>query len=324
MNILVVGAGVIGTIYGWALSQAGNSVTHFVRPGKVSALACGIPVDILDKRRHHPKHFLGYYQLQAIEANPRDDFELVILPTKPYQVETALAQVSKLLHPATYLILTQNWHGTAAIDSVLSSSPYLYGDAKAGGIFRDGTLVGALFPTVDLGIVHSDHSQALEVAASAFEVAQIRVTRHDNILHYIWIQYAINAGLWPALVRAGSLDRLLRDRQLGDRSLQAVKECLDVVAARGIDLSKFPDTRMFFNPSPIMRRLAGYAITLMFHFNEGVRRASAHALGDPKEIELAYFELLNTGKEFGVTMPVMSSFEDEVRDLTDRKRAPVA
>jgi ketopantoate reductase len=324
MNILVVGAGIIGTIYGWALSQAGHSVTHFVRPGKGSTLASGFLVDILDKRRHHSKHFLGRYQPHAIEAITREDFELVIVPTKPYQLGAALVQVSRQLHPEAYLLLTQNWHGTVAIDSVLASSPYLYGDAKAGGILRDGTLVGALFPTIDLGVVHSDHSQALDVVASAFETAQIRATRHDNILHYIWIQYAINAGLWPALVRAGSLDRLLRNRQLGDRSLQAVKECLDVVAARGVDLAKFPDTRMFYNPSSIMRHVAGYAVTIMFRFNEGVRRASAHALDDPKEIELSYFDLLNTGIELGVAMPVMSSFEDEVRDFTARARAPAA
>jgi ketopantoate reductase len=33
MKILVVGTGIIGTTWGWALSNAGLDVTHLVRPG---------------------------------------------------------------------------------------------------------------------------------------------------------------------------------------------------------------------------------------------------------------------------------------------------
>jgi ketopantoate reductase len=316
MNILIVGAGIIGSIYGWALSEAGNPVTHFVRPGKAAALSSGMPIDILDKRRHHPKRFVGLYQIRTIEAVPAGGFDIVIVPTKPYQLGAALAQVSPQLPSASYLLLTQNWHGTTEIDRILASSSYLYGDAKAGGIFRGDTLVGALFPTLDIGLIHDKHSSALDLIASAFESADIQAIRQDNILQYIWVQYAINAGLWPALIRAGSLDRLLRNHQLGDQSLQAVKECLDVVTARGVGLRKYPDTRMFYNPTPIMRRVAGYAITMMFRFNEAVRRASAHALGDPQEIAAAYFDLLSTGRELGIPMPVMSSYEAEVRRFT--------
>jgi 2-dehydropantoate 2-reductase len=324
VHILIVGAGIIGSIYGWALSAGGNSVTHLVRRGKAPALASGIPIDMFDKRRHRPKHLIGRYPIRTIEAVPTGGFELVIVPTKPYQLQAALEQVSPQLPSASYLLLTQNWHGTEEVDHILVSAPYLYGDAKAGGIFRQNTLVGALFPTLDLGLVHHEHSGALDVAASALEPSGIQAIRHDNILHYIWVQYAINAGLWPALIRAGSLDRLLRDRQLGDKSLQAVKECLDVVAARGVDLAKFPETRMFYNPSPIKRRLAGYAITIMFRFNEGVRRSSAHALGDPREIELAYFNVLHTGRDHGLPMPVMSSFETEVRHFADAAKIAAA
>jgi 2-dehydropantoate 2-reductase len=37
MKILIVGAGIIGSIYGWALANVGHSVTHFVRRGKAYA-----------------------------------------------------------------------------------------------------------------------------------------------------------------------------------------------------------------------------------------------------------------------------------------------
>ena len=59
MRILVIGAGVIGTIYGWAFSEAGHEVTHFVHPGKAARFAAGIPMDVLDSRKGYKKHFVG-------------------------------------------------------------------------------------------------------------------------------------------------------------------------------------------------------------------------------------------------------------------------
>jgi hypothetical protein len=81
---------------------------------------------------------------------------------------------------------------------------------------------------------------------------------------------------------------------------------------------------MFYNPSPIMRRLAGYAITIMFRFNQAVRRTSAHALGDPREITAAFFDVLNTGRELCVAMPVMTSFETEIHSLGEETQIAAA
>ncbi len=49
MKVLVVGAGVIGSIYGWALSEAGHSVTHLVRPGRSKLFTNGISIDMMGR-----------------------------------------------------------------------------------------------------------------------------------------------------------------------------------------------------------------------------------------------------------------------------------
>lgn len=313
MRILIVGAGVIGTIYGWTFSEAGHDVTHFVRPGKSAQFGAGIPIDMLDNRKGYKKQFVSRYNLKATETLALSDgFDLVIVPTKPYQLEEALRQIVPKTGLADYLLLTQNWHGTAKIDAILPQSRYIYGDAKAGGTFKDDTLIAAIFSSIDLGQGDGKQDDRLKKVATLFEGVGIKPTLHGNILHYIWVQYAINAGLWPALVRAGSLDALLRDRPTGDLGLQAVKECLNVVARRGVDLNKYPDTRMFYKTSSLMRKIAGLMIILMFRFNKSVQRTSAHALADPLEIKTAYYDLLNTGRELGVAMPVMSSFENDI------------
>lgn len=50
MRICVVGAGVIGTIYGSAFADAGHDVVHFVRRGGDERLRDGVVIDLLDAR----------------------------------------------------------------------------------------------------------------------------------------------------------------------------------------------------------------------------------------------------------------------------------
>ena len=54
MRICVVGTGVIGTIYGLALSEAGHDVVHLVRPGRAERLREGVSVNLLDARGEEP------------------------------------------------------------------------------------------------------------------------------------------------------------------------------------------------------------------------------------------------------------------------------
>ena len=55
MEVLIVGAGVIGSTFGWALTQAGNRVTHLVKPGRAAQYLDGMQVDILDRRKNQNK-----------------------------------------------------------------------------------------------------------------------------------------------------------------------------------------------------------------------------------------------------------------------------
>ena len=51
MRVLVVGAGIIGSIYGWALAESGHEVVHLVRSGRAAILRDGMKLDVLD----HPR-----------------------------------------------------------------------------------------------------------------------------------------------------------------------------------------------------------------------------------------------------------------------------
>jgi len=80
MQVLVIGAGIIGFIYGWALAEAGHHVVHLVRSGRAAAFRDGLPLDVFDRRKGHKRNFRGLYRLHAVETvSPKDTFELVIV-----------------------------------------------------------------------------------------------------------------------------------------------------------------------------------------------------------------------------------------------------
>ena len=313
MKILIVGAGIIGSIFGWALTDAGNDVTHFVRKGKAAQFANSMKIDMLENRKGKT-NFIGLYGIQVTEMlSPSDGYDAVIVPTKPYQLLEVLKQIVPLTGDADYLLLTQNWNGTAEIDAVLPQTRYIYGDAHAGGVFKDAALIATIMEDIVLGQVNGKQDAALKKFKALFEGIRLKVALPENILHYIWVQYAINAGLWTGLVRTGDLQKLLRDGENGPLSLLAVKECLDVVAKRGVDLKKYPESQMYMNTgSKAGALIAGFIIRMMFKFNQSVQRASAHGLGDPQEIKNAYDNLMQTGSELGVDMPAMNGFKTDM------------
>src|SRR6266511_3764851 len=91
MKILVFGAGVIGTIYGYVLAQAGNDVTHYVRAGKKKSLEQGIPIQLLDGRSRQPKQESILYKAKVVENfSSADNYDLVIVSVRHYQLDSIL------------------------------------------------------------------------------------------------------------------------------------------------------------------------------------------------------------------------------------------
>lgn len=325
MKILIVGAGVIGGIYGWAFAEAGHDVSHLVREGRKQKLEAGLRMDVLDGRKGKPERSATIYSLNAVETlSPSDGYELVMVPTKHYQLGAALAQIADQTGDADYLIFTGNWRGTREVDTILPRSRYVWGDPIAGGGFQDETLVASLSPRVVLGEIDGGNSRRLEKLKTLFASAHINAEIPADIIHWHWLQYAINAGLLGALARAGSVENVRFDRGSIDQALFAVKEGLDVCIRRGVDLDQFPGPKSYYGVSALRRFLMALGLIYMINFNQSARRNIAHALNNPQEVEIFYCDVLNTGLELGIPMPHYASFEEDIRRFVEAKRAQMA
>ncbi len=65
MHVLVTGAGIMGSIYGWALAEGGHDVVHFVRPGRATALRAGLALDLLDRRKARTRKLARAVQIEC-------------------------------------------------------------------------------------------------------------------------------------------------------------------------------------------------------------------------------------------------------------------
>ncbi len=312
MRILVIGAGIIGSVHGWALSSAGHDVEHLVRRNRAERLKDGIPVDIIDKRKGHPRRFKGVYKIRPIEViEEPDTYEFVIFPGHHYTIDEVLWDLAPRFRSSGFLFMTQNWKGCADIDAVIPRSRYVLGDAKAGGSWNGDMLVGAI-RSVDIGPVGAEGETLARRVIACFESADIKAPYNKRMPEYLWVQFALNGALWPALIEAGGFPELFKNEKILGKGLAALRECLGLLEQRGVRLDEYPELRMYRSTSNLAIAFASLMSRVMFSLSEWARRCSAHALGDPAEPRAFFYDILNTADILGYAMPVFSSYRSVI------------
>jgi ketopantoate reductase len=306
MKTLIVGAGVVGVIYGWALHKAGVDVTHFVRTGKAKQFPDGVTLDLLDERKGYPPKSMQHYPIRCVDSiSPSDNYELIIVPTNGQQVEAALRELAPVSGDATILTFSGNWNGIAAYDAILPRERYLLGYPDGGGTVRDGVYWANIGAEVHLGLLEGQSAKRLEPVKQLFIRANMKPDLQDNMLHWLWVHNAGVIGFAAGLAKYRKLDPYLADRALVYQSIRATKELYELCARRGAGLGKYPETG--FIKLPIW--LTAFLLKQNFRRNESMQRYTAHATSDGSLRETKYFyeQMMCTAKEIGLEMPEMKA-----------------
>jgi 2-dehydropantoate 2-reductase len=308
MKILMFGTGVIGSIYGYVLAQAGNDVTHYVRPGKQKSLEDGIRIQLLDGRSSPASQENVIYKVKIVECIlPSDEYELVIVSVRHYQLDSALSALGDKIGDADVLIFNGNWGGFESLDGYLPRSKCLLGFPVAGGGFNAHTLDGALLDEIRLGELNGGYSLRLELIKQVFEGAGLKVDVQANMQHWLWVHFAINAGIIGAAFKAGGATELLNSVENLRKGILAGREALAVCRARGVDVESFEDTKSFYLPA----WLGASAVWFMMKTNLPARKImETHTAVD--ELQAIYGDVLKTGEELNVPMPHYLSLKEYV------------
>jgi 2-dehydropantoate 2-reductase len=310
MKVLIVGRGVVGTVYGWALSQAGIDITHVVRKEGFSDTDS---LDLLDLRPGYPKHARVTYTPKTVrQIAPSDGFDLVIVATKHYQAAEAIRQYLPGAPRATFLLFTANWDGTQEIDGLLPRSSLLWGYAAASGGPDDrGVLIVTVAPSVRFGMLEGSDPDKFKAVTELFQRAGFTLDIKPNIVEWLWVHHAINAGGIGIALWAGGIAEATRSFKTMRLGVWAIREALDVVAARGVDLKSYPDAKSVLS---IPAWLAGLPVFCAVRFTEKGRRLllGSHFAHSPEEMKRYYFDVLHTGENLGVAMPHLRALREKI------------
>ena len=318
MKVLVYGTGVIGTIYGEVLSQAGHDVSHYVRTGDAPSHGSDLDINLLDGRNPEIRELHLRYPARIVDGfGPDDAYELVLVSLKHYDVPSVLYQLAVDAGRADVLFFNNWWDDLAAIDEVLRGR-YLWGFPVAGGGWSDGVLDAALLDTVHLGEIDGAETPRLARIRELFQSAGLTVETEPNMLHWLWTHFATEAALISSAIAAGSIDALIDDTARLEVAIVAGREALEICRARGVVVEGIPDAATFYAPAAAV----AVGIHDFYATNLPARRILERHTG-VAELKRIYADVITTGRQLGVAMPTLAVAGPAVEDWTGEARTPV-
>ena len=314
MKILVFGAGVIGTMHAWAFESAGHRVSLLVRPGHEDRWAKGVALRILDGRRGAEEEAKVLYRPNVVTSFTADDgYDLIVDAVRYTQAEGVLPQIAANRGNALVLFFHQSWRGLDVIDRTLRKEQYVLGMPRAGGVLSNGILDGAFEGKVTLGtstcgrpttpVVESAARKNLDFVSGLFRPAGFEVDVPENMEHWYWVHFASTAAYTGAIAKAGGYDAFANDKTAIRETLGAGREAMAICEARGVDLRRIADAKVFaaapLVAAPLMRRALAQPL---------LRRMSQTQPDYASEFRTIFDEVLETGRQLNVPMPHLDAY----------------
>ncbi|MEV6715982.1 2-dehydropantoate 2-reductase N-terminal domain-containing protein [Lentzea sp. NPDC051208] len=236
MKILMFGRGVIATVYGWALEQAGHDVEFYVRPGRAAQYGDTTILDLRDLRRRPwgQRVVLEWPVRLREELGPDHDFDLIVLSVGHHRLTEAADFLAHRAGKATVLVFGNIWAEPLDAIGALPAEQVAWGFPQAGGGFgEDGVLRGALLPSVLFGTVGQETERG-RVVRQVFRGAGLRIKEVPDFRGWLLIHFVSDAGLFSQGLRLGALADLAGRRRELREALLAGRELLPLVEARGV------------------------------------------------------------------------------------------
>lgn len=310
MKILMFGRGVIATIYGWTLHQAGHDVEFYVRPGRAAAYGDAVGLDLLDVRRGvWWRRVVEKWPVRYREAlEPDHDFDLIVLSVPHHRLAEATDFLATRVGQATVLVLGNLWTEPRAAAGALPLDRIAWGFPLAGGGFgADGVLRGMLLPSIVFGTLGGPPTDRERAVRQAFRGAGLRIKEQPDLRGWLWVHFASDAALFSQGLRLGSLSKLAGATGDLREALLAGRELLPLLAARGIDLRRHRAGVLLFRaPTWLMAPALAW---LTAHVKPLRVSMEAHSDPDAEEPREICRDTLAEARRLGIPVPRLEAAE---------------
>jgi 2-dehydropantoate 2-reductase len=299
MNILVMGAGAVGSAVGGFLGKGGHSVSLVGRDPHMAAIReRGLRIEGI-----WGEHLIrGLRPFTSVQQVPGDHFDLVLITTKSYDTGGAAKQVLQLLSEDSLVISLQNGLGNVETISQIVGDHRAVGGRLIFGIripeagrveitvYADKVMLGSPSNKVDFA--------RLEAIAAAFTEAGIPTEATLEIGQFIWGKVFYNCCLNPlsALLEVtyGELSEHSETRQM---MASVIEEIFAVAGAKGASLA-------WRSPLEYQEILFGRLIPDTYAHHASMLQDVMR--GNRTEIDALNGAIARLGEETGIPTPVNS------------------
>jgi len=260
VRLLVLGAGVLGSLYAARLHRTGQDVTLLARGGRLQQLReRGVVLEDARSGRRSTTHVPTTDRL-----DPDDAYDAIIVLVRKPQLAGVLPMLRANRATPTVLVMVSNAEGPGFLADAIGRERLVLGFAGAGGTSTDGVVTyqlvpARLQPTV-VGELDGSITPRLRALRSAFRGAGFPVAMQRDMdawlkTHEVWIGAAANA-IYAA---GGDHLRLGRTRDAVVLMLRAIDEGFAALESIGTAITpgRFRALRHLPEPVvvPVLQRL---------------------------------------------------------------------
>lgn len=314
-NICVLGLGVIGTTYAYALQDKGVDVEHLIRESKRATAPSTLDVKLLDGRYNSKgEEKTGTYKVT--QAAPGSSYDFILVSVASGKLEAAIESLRSNDISGTLVLFCNLWNDRKYIESVVGDYPYVMAFPTAGGHMEDGKLDCVLFDHIMLESKSKSDIDNYDDLILYLSKADIKTENPHDMVEWIWIHMAVNAGVTSTAARDGIIDNpkqlaldLMSDHKALTKAVKTIRETLKVVEGRGVDLKLYKDE---INAYKIPAGIAGVAMKHLFAGNELTRRImTLH--NDIADILYGCDCVYDEGKRQGIDLPLFYGNMDRIK-----------
>lgn len=322
MKILLFGRGVIGALYGSALEKAGHTVEFYVRAGRAAHYGTALSKRVYDTRTKARGLLVEENSLLTLREDipTNHNYDLIIVSVQHQQFGEAVKALTGKVANATILIFNNFWTEPQLAVLPLPAEQLAWGFPGAGGAFdEDNTLHGALLKPVQFGTFGTDPTARELAVRQVFRAAGFTITEHRDFRAWLWMHFAVNAGLHLQSLRANSVRAVFDSPAQARESVRNVQELLPLLKARGIDIDTDASDLALYKLPPWVGALA---LTMAARFFPPLQALIAHN-AVREEFRSFCRDVLLEAHKLGVSLPRFEAsaalFEREYSSETNNR-----
>ena len=280
MRILIFGAGVIGSLYGALLAEAGYDVSVYARGRRLESLTRdGLLYKRKGKIRKAPVRVLS-------KLEEEDCYDFVLLTVRENQLHAALEELRQNSSPTIVTMVNSletydQWEAICGEGRIIPAFP------GAGGGFDGNVLDAALTPRLiqptTIGKTGGREKNLARVLHRAKIHCQIVPDMHAWQLCHL----AMVVPIADAYYEAADPEHAGRDAALMRKTAKQIRDNLDAIAARKIRLSPGKMQAFRLLPTP----LVGWILGFVFQSSFGDRFMYRHSMKAPDEMRQLHEQL---------------------------------